>query len=74
MHYVTWISHRMQKHKFDITCPDALFLETAPVPPEREKQCVNVSRPGGAAMHYVTRRHHQMQKHKFDVSCLDAFL
>jgi hypothetical protein len=37
MHYVTHTSHRMQKHKFDITCPDALFVESVPVPPEQEK-------------------------------------
>jgi hypothetical protein len=30
---MTRISHRMQKHKFDITCLDMLFMETAPVPP-----------------------------------------
>jgi hypothetical protein len=27
----------MQKHKFDITCSGALFMEIAPVPPEHEK-------------------------------------
>jgi hypothetical protein len=37
MHYVTRISYRMQKHKFNITYPDALFMETARVPPEHEK-------------------------------------
>jgi hypothetical protein len=37
MQYVTGISHQMQKHKFDVTCPDAFFKETAPVPPEYEK-------------------------------------
>jgi hypothetical protein len=29
MHYVTCRSNRMQKHKFDVTCPDALLMETA---------------------------------------------
>jgi hypothetical protein len=37
MHYITRISYRIQKHKCDVTCPDALFLETAPIPPEHEK-------------------------------------
>jgi hypothetical protein len=34
---VTCMSHRMQKHKFDIMCPDMLFMETAPVPLKHEK-------------------------------------
>jgi hypothetical protein len=34
---VTRISHRMQKHKFDITCTDTVFMETAAVPAEQEK-------------------------------------
>jgi hypothetical protein len=74
MHYVTRISYWMQKHKFDVTCPNALFMETTPVPLEREKQCVDVSRPGGTGMHYVIHRYHWMQKHKFGVSCPNAFL
>jgi hypothetical protein len=36
MHYVTRRSHRMQKHKFRVTCPDALFLLTAPGPPKHD--------------------------------------
>jgi hypothetical protein len=36
MHYVTRISHRMQKHKFGVTGPGALFLESKPVPPKHE--------------------------------------
>jgi hypothetical protein len=35
--YVTCISHQMQKHKFDLTSPDALFMEAAQVPVEHEK-------------------------------------
>jgi hypothetical protein len=27
MHYVTRRSHLMQKHKVDVTCPDAPFVE-----------------------------------------------
>jgi hypothetical protein len=27
----------MQKHKFGVTCPGALFVESAQVPPEHEK-------------------------------------
>jgi hypothetical protein len=34
---VTHKSHRMQKHKFDIMCPNALFMETGLGPPEPEK-------------------------------------
>jgi hypothetical protein len=37
MHYVTRKSHRIQKHKFGLTCPGALFMETAPGPPECKK-------------------------------------
>jgi hypothetical protein len=34
LHYVTRRSHRMQKHRFSITCPGVLMMETAPGPPE----------------------------------------
>jgi hypothetical protein len=34
---VTHRSHKMQKHKFDIMCPGALLMETAPGPPAHEK-------------------------------------
>jgi hypothetical protein len=37
MHYVIRRSHRMQKHKFGVTCPGALFVEYVPVPPKHEK-------------------------------------
>jgi hypothetical protein len=37
MHYVTRRSHWIQKHKFNVMCPGALFLETALGPPEHEK-------------------------------------
>jgi hypothetical protein len=36
MHYVTRRSHRMQKHKFDVTCPDKFFVELVSVPPEHK--------------------------------------
>jgi hypothetical protein len=71
MHYVTYRSHRMQKHKFGVTCPGALFVESVPVPPEHEQLCVDVSRPGCTRMHYVTHRSHRMQKYKFGVTCPD---
>jgi hypothetical protein len=29
-------SHRMQKQKFGVTCPNTLFMETAPRPPKHE--------------------------------------
>jgi hypothetical protein len=37
MHYVTRISHRMQKHKFGITSTGTIFVESVPVPSEHEK-------------------------------------
>jgi hypothetical protein len=69
MHYVTCRLHKMQKHKFGITCPDALFMEIALSPPEHEKYFIDVSHPERTGMHYVTQRSHQMQKHKFRVMC-----
>jgi hypothetical protein len=74
MHYVTRICHQMQKHKFNVTRADALFLEAAQVPPEHETLCVDVLCRGRAGMHYVTHRYHRMQKHKFMISCPEAFL
>jgi hypothetical protein len=68
---MTHISDRMQKHKFDITCPDMLFMKTAPVPQTHKKWCIDVLHPGNSGMHYVTRRYHRMQKYKFDVRCPD---
>jgi hypothetical protein len=37
MHYVSHRSHQMQKHKFGVTCPDALFKEIALGLTEHEK-------------------------------------
>jgi hypothetical protein len=68
MHYVTRRSHWIQKHKFGVTCPGALFVESVPIPPEQEKCRVEVSRPGRTTMHYMTYRSHRMQKHKFSVT------
>jgi hypothetical protein len=70
MHYVARRSHRMQKHKFDITCPDALSVKSILVPPEHERYWVDVSWPTG--MHYMTHRSKQIQKYKFNVMCPDA--
>jgi hypothetical protein len=72
MHYVTQRSHWIQKHKFSVTCPRTLFVETASGPPEHEKLCVDVSCPGRTRVHYVSHRSHWMQKHKFSVTCLGA--
>jgi hypothetical protein len=72
MHYVTHRSDRMQKHKFSVTSPNALPMETAPGPHEHEKECVDVSRPGRTKIHYVTCRSHRMEKHKFSVTCPGA--
>jgi hypothetical protein len=74
MHYVTRICHRMLKHKFGITCPDALFVESVPVTSENDKKCVDVLRPGCIGMNYVTHRAHRMQKYKFGVTCPARFL
>jgi hypothetical protein len=32
----------MQKHRFGVTCPDTLFLESVPVPHEQEKLDVKI--------------------------------
>jgi hypothetical protein len=37
MHYMTQISHQMQKQKFDVMCPGVLFMKTTPGAPEHEK-------------------------------------
>jgi hypothetical protein len=58
------------KQKFGITCPDALFVESAPVIPKHEKLCDDISWP--RRMHYVTRRSDGIQKHKFSVTYPDA--
>jgi hypothetical protein len=58
-----------KKHKFGITCSDALFVESAPVPLKHEKLCVDVSWPGSSRMQYMTRRTHGLQKHKFGITC-----
>jgi hypothetical protein len=74
MHYMIEISHRLHKHKFDVTCPYALFIETALVPPEHQKYCVDVSSLRGTGMHYMTCRYHRMQKHKFRVRSPNKFV
>jgi hypothetical protein len=69
MYNVTHKSHRMQKHKFIVTCSGMLFMKTAPSPPEHEKYCIDVWCPGRTGMKYVTHRYHQMQKDKFNITC-----
>jgi hypothetical protein len=64
---VSMFRSQTQKHKFSTTCPDAFVVESAPVPPEQEKWCVAVLRPGRTAMHYMTCRFNRMQKHNFGV-------
>jgi hypothetical protein len=51
IYYVTRRSHRMQKQKIDVTCPGALFVETAQGPAEHEKSCVDVLHPRRTGMH-----------------------
>jgi hypothetical protein len=62
----------MQKHKFSITCPAVLFVQSIPVPSEHRKYCADVSCLRRTRMHYVTGRSHQMQKYTFGVMCPDA--
>jgi hypothetical protein len=69
MHHVTHRSHWMQKHKFGVTCPCALFMKSTLGPLEHEKECVDVSCPRGTRMHYMSRRFHRMQEQKFTVTC-----
>jgi hypothetical protein len=65
MHYVTRSSHRMQKHTFGITCPDAHFIEIA-----RARKIVHQCFASGCTgLHYVTRKSHRMQKHMFGIMC-----
>jgi hypothetical protein len=37
MHYVTRKFLELQKHKFEVTCPGALCIESVPVLAEHEK-------------------------------------
>jgi hypothetical protein len=60
----------MQKHKFSVSCPDMVFVESVQVPPEHKKQRVDISRPGCTEIQYVTRSH-WMQKRTFGITCLD---
>jgi hypothetical protein len=71
---VTCRSRQRQKHKFGVTCPSTLFMDTAPGPPEHEKQCINVSCPRRTGMNYVTHKFHRMQKHKFGATCPDVLV
>jgi hypothetical protein len=60
MHYMTHLPHQIQKHKFNVTCTDALFMETKLDPPKHEKYCIIISHPGRTRMHYVVHRSHRM--------------
>jgi hypothetical protein len=72
MFYVTRRSHRMPKDKFDVTCPNAIFMETTLGPHENEKYLVDVLHPGRIGMRYMTRRSYRTDKHKFGVTCPDV--
>jgi hypothetical protein len=37
MHYMSRSSHQMQKYKFGVTSPNALFVKSEPVPPQHKK-------------------------------------
>jgi hypothetical protein len=69
MHYMNHRSLWMQKHKFDVTCPGMLIMETAPDSPKLEKECIDVLQHRFTGMHYVTHISHWMQNHKFGVTC-----
>jgi hypothetical protein len=43
--YVTCISHQMQKHKFSVTCPDTLFMESVSVPPSMKNSTLTFCSP-----------------------------
>jgi hypothetical protein len=72
MHYMTRRSHQLQKHKFGVKYPGALFMETRLGPPEHEKYCIDISHPGRTRMHYVTCTSHRMKKHNFGITCPGA--
>jgi hypothetical protein len=46
-----------------------LIMETAPGPPEHEKECVDISRCGCTGMHYVTDISHCMRNHQYAITC-----
>jgi hypothetical protein len=48
------------KKKFSITCPDVLFVEFVPVPPEHEKHRVDILCPRRTVIHYMTHRSYWM--------------
>jgi hypothetical protein len=60
MHYGARRSPRMQQHTFGVTCPNMIFLESVPVPPEHEKLFVDISHPRYTEMHYLTHRSHEI--------------
>jgi hypothetical protein len=49
-------------------------VESVLVPPEHDKDYIDVSRPGDGCteMYYVTRKSYWMQKKKFSVPCPSA--
>jgi hypothetical protein len=63
-----------EKHTFGLTCLDALFLESIPVPHEQEKECINVSRPGRTAMNNVIQQILPDAKHNFGIKCPSVLL
>jgi hypothetical protein len=68
MDYMTRRAHRMQKHKFSVTCLGALFMKAAPGSHQHEKS-VSTFRALDAPKCTVTGRSHRMQKHNFGVTC-----
>jgi hypothetical protein len=62
----------MQKQKLIVMFPNAVFVESDPVPPGHQNEYVDVSGPAFTGMHYMTRRSHRMQKLKFSVMCPSA--
>jgi hypothetical protein len=67
MHHMTHISHKMQKYKFSVPCPGALFVKSEQVLFKHESAST-FGTPDAPGMHYVTRRSHRMQKHKFGIT------
>jgi hypothetical protein len=60
------------KHKFGITCPGTLFVESGPT--QARKIVHPRFMPGCTGMHHVTCTSLRMQKHKFGITYLGVLL
>jgi hypothetical protein len=62
----------MQKQKFSVTCPDVLFLKSVLVPPEQEKESVNVLSPDAPECTMLPADPSKCKKQKFGTTCPEA--